>query len=424
MGKIRRAMGISAVGIVVVAAGVVALAETGGVTPLNKGSNVWIPINANLQVAAVPVSAPAAILMDAQTGQVLYAKNIMQKHYPASLVKLMTSIIALERVKKGTLTYHSLIPVSQNAYQVAQTPGLSVAYLNPTENITLAKMLEYMYVVSADDAAVAIADDISGSETVFAKQMNQKATQLGLTGTHYVNASGLQNAKQYTNAYDVAKLSRYLIQNFPVVLKYASEPGMYIHPGQYGYTYDQLLGQYAGLDGLKTGSTDQAGYCFSGTAIRNGRRLVSVVMDASSFTNVFQDTKNLLNYGFQQFKQEKIQTAGQALLTPLTVKDAQKQMISVAPKHDVWLNIPRSLGNSIFTQFIPSVTIAPIIKGQQVGMEEIGYQGHVVLKVPVYAQESDPKAGFFVKTWRVIMTNAHQGAAKIVNWAIKKLAKL
>ncbi len=424
MGKIKRSIGISAVVIVVVAAGIVALAETGGVTPLNKGSNRWIPINANLQVAAVPVSAPAAILMDAKTGQVLYAKNIMQKHYPASLVKLMTSIIALDRVKKGTLTYHSLIPVSQNAYQVAQTPGLSVAYLNPAENITLAKMLEYMYVVSADDAAVAIADDIAGSESTFAIQMNRKATQLGLTGTHYVNASGLQNAKQYTNAYDVAKLSQYLIQKFPIVLQYASEPGMYIHPGQYGNTYDQLLGQYAGLDGLKTGSTDQAGYCFSGTAIRNGHRLISVVMDASSFTNVFQDTKNLLNYGFQQFKQEKIQTAGQALLTPLAVKDAQKQKISVAPKLDVWLNVPRSLGHSIFTSFIPSVTNAPIIKGQQVGMEEIGYQGHVVLTVPVYAQENDPKAGFFVKTWRVVMINAHQGAAKIVNWAIKKLAKL
>ena len=423
MGKIKRSIGIGAAVIVVVAAGIVALAETGGAKPANKVRSM-ASVSANLHVSSVPVSAPSAILIDAQTGQVLYAKNVLQKHYPASLVKLMTSLVALDLVKKGTLTYRSLIPVSQSAYQVALTPGLSVAYLNPTEKITLAKMLQYMYVVSADDAAVAIADAISGNEVDFAKLMNLKAQQLGLTGTRYTNASGLQNAGQYTDVYDVARLSQYLVANYPIVLKYSSEPGMYIHPGQYGYTYDQLLGQYKGLDGLKTGSTDQAGYCFAGTAIRNGRRLISVVLDAGSFANVFQDTSNLLDYGFQQYHKVKIQSAGKALSTPLTVKDAQKQALAVAPNRDVWIDLSGGKGRSYTAQFVPSVTRAPIAKGEQVGTEDIGIQGHTVLQVPVFALESDPKAGFITKTWRTVMNDAHLGAVKIVNWALKKLSRL
>ncbi len=424
MGKIRRTFGIGAIVVVVVAAGIVTLAKTGDPKPTNNNNTSMLPISANLHVSAVPVSAPAAVLIDAKTGQVLYAKNVLQKHYPASLVKLMTSVIALDLVKKGSLTLHSIVPVSQGAFQVAKTPGLSVAYLNPTETITLSKMLEYMYVVSADDAAVAIADDIAGNEKDFSKMMNQKAKQLGLTGTHYVNASGLQNAEQYTNAYDVAKLSQYLIENYPVVLKYAKEPGMYIHPGQYGYTYDQLLGQYPGLDGLKTGSTDQAGYCFAGTAMRNGHRLISVVLDASSFNNVFQDTTNLLNYGFDHFKPLKIQSASQSLLTPLYVKYAQKQELAVAPKSDVWIDVPSGQGSSFTVQFIPRVTSAPIVKGEEVGKEEIGLRNHVVLEVPVYAKESDAKAGFVTKSWRYLLKNAHQGSARILNWVTRKVSKL
>ncbi len=424
MGKIRRTFGFGAMIVVVVAAGIVALAKTGEPKPSINNNTSMLPISANLHVASVPISAPAAILIDAKTGQVLYAKNVLQKHYPASLVKLMTSVIALDLVKKGRLTLHSIVPVSQGAFQVAKTPGLSVAYLNPSETITLSKMLEYMYVVSADDAAVAIADDIAGSEKNFSKLMNQKAKQLGLTGTHFVNASGLQNPEQFTNALDIAKLSQYVINTYPMVLKYTKEPGMYIHPGQYGYTYDQLLGQYPGLDGLKTGSTTQAGYCFSGTAIRNGHRFISVVLDATSFSNAFQDTANLLNYGFDHFKQIKIQTAGQALLTPLYLKNAQKQQVAVAPKSDVWINVPSGQGNAFTVQFVPKVTSAPIVKGEKVGVEEIGLQDHVVLEVPVYAKVSDTKASIVTKSWRFLMKSAHQGAAKIVNWVTRKISKL
>ncbi len=424
VGKIRRSVGIGAVVVVVVAAGIVALAKTGGVKSTPRQISDLSPITSNFNVSVVPVSAPAAILIDAENGQVLYAKNSLQQHYPASLVKLMTSLIALDMVKKGTLKYQSLIPVSQSAYQLAITPGLSVAYLNPSEKITLSKMLEYMYVVSADDAAVALADAIAGNQPKFAKLMNEKAMQLGLTGTHYTNASGLQDPKQFTNAYDVAKISQYLIQNDPIVLKYASEPGMYIHPGQYGYTYDQLLGQYKGLDGLKTGSTNQAGYCFSGTAEQHGHRLISVVLDANSFANVFQDTENLLNYGFRFYRSVNFQAAGQPLGVKLTVKDGQNQALGMAPKSNVLVDALGGKIGAYSTEFLPSVAHAPIAAGERVGTEDVFVKNHIILQVPVYALQADPKAGLITKSWRLIMNHLHQVAAKIVNWAVLKLSHL
>lgn len=424
MGNIKRSIGLGAAVIVLLAAGIVVLGETGTqVNPNLHNQPALTPMTANLNTGAVTLSAPATILIDAQTGQVLYAKNVLQRHYPASLVKLMTSLIALERVKNGSLTLNSIIPVSQQAYQVALTPGLSVAYLNPTESIPLSKMLEYMYVVSADDAAVALADALAGSEAQFARLMNKQAQAMGLTGTHYVNASGLQNLAEYTNAYDVARLSQYIIQKFPIVLKYASEPGMYIHPGQYGYTYDQLLGQYSGLDGLKTGSTDQAGYCFSGTAIRNGHRLISVVLDANSFSNVFQDTETLLDYGFSQFKRQKLFSKDQALSTLLPIKKARTEQIAVAPNQDVWINLPTGQKNTIQTQLVSVVDSAPIAKGEQVAFEEVGINGHMVMKVPMYAQNADPKAGVITKTWRAVLNSAHQGSAWLIHWVTHKVLK-
>lgn len=414
MGTVKRSLIIGAAVIVLLSGAVVALADTG--TEKAVAAQPAQPITANFNTNAVPISAPAAELIDAQTGQVLYAKNVLQKHYPASLAKLMTSLIALDLVKRGQLTLHSIIPVSQSAYKVAQTPGLSVAYLNPAEHITLSKMLEYMYVVSADDAAVAVADAIAGSQSEFAKLMNEKAKALGLTGTHYTNASGLQNPNMYTNAHDVAILSRYLVLHYPIVLKYASEPGMYIHPGQYGTNYDQLLGQFNGLDGLKTGSTNEAGYCFVGTAKRGNTQLISVVLDASSFANVFQDTEGLLGYGFSQFNTKRFQTANQPIATQLQITDAADSVLSVAPKKNVFVDVEKGAKQSISYTVTPNVRSAPVLAGQKVAVENIIVNGHIVQQVPLYALKSDPKANLIEKVWRSVLASAHKNARKLVTW--------
>ena len=420
MGRVKRSIFIGAAVIIVLAGSVVALAETGKNQVLPPQSAV--PITANLNTGAVSLSAPAAELIDAKTGQVLYANNVLKKHYPASLAKLMTSLIALEMVKRHQLSLHSIIPVSQSAYQVALTPGLSVAYLNPSEHIPLSKMLEYMYVVSADDAAVALADAMAGTQAEFAKLMNEKARQLGMTGTRYANASGLQNPHMYTNARDVGVLTRYLINRFPIVLKYASERGMYIHPGQYGTNYDQLLGQFNGLDGLKTGSTTEAGYCFVGTAKRGNVRLISVILDTQSFPAVFQDTTTLLGFGYSQFTPRKIQNAGQPL-TPIPVRDAANQNLAVAPHNDVVVDVLRGARQTVTYNVVPSELQAPIVKGQRVGVENVAVNGHVVLQAPVYALANDPKANLVEKVWRSVMTSAHHGARSLIHWIGQKLHK-
>lgn len=416
MSTLRRTFGIAA-GVVVIAAGaVVALADTGQAVPASTTKSIAAqPLTADFNMQAVGISAPAAELIDASTGQILYAHNITVRHYPASIVKLMTSLMALELVKKGQMTLNSIIPVSNAAYQVAMTPGLSVAYLNPLERIPLWKMLEYMYVVSADDAAVALGDAISGSESQFAKAMTAKAQSLHMMDTKYTNASGLQDPQQYTTAYDVGKLTRYLINKYPVVLKYAAVPGMYIHPGQYGATYDQLLGQYKGLDGLKTGSTDQAGYCFVGTAKRGSTRLISIVLDTKSFTDVFQDTAALLDYGFSTYQTVKLQSAGDSRGLTVSVANGSQQTLAVAPKQDVMAQVPR--GGKIHVQTSLTVTKfqAPVKAGEQVGEEQVILAGHVVEQLPVYALKSDPQAGLVEKLFRSVMASAHSGARRLLH---------
>lgn len=420
----QRSVWIGAAVVVLAIGGVVALADTGVRTPIApKGTQTALPMTADFHTSSLALSAPAAELINASTGQVLYAHNVTARHYPASIVKLMTSVLALELVKKGQMSLNTIVPVSQGAYQVARTPGLSVAYLNPLEKITLGKMLEYMYVVSADDAAVAIGDDIAGSEKQFAKMMNAKARALHMYNTHYTNASGLQNPKQYTTVQDIGILTRYLISHFPIVLKYSSEPGMYIHPGQYGTTYDQLLGQYKGLDGLKTGSTDQAGYCFVGTAKRGNTRLISIVLDAKSFPNVFQDTSILLDYGFGQFLSQPFQKANQPLAQEIRVPNGSSLQLAVAPKQAVTVQVQKGVKSQIRVILSKNSMHAPIAAGQQVGFENVIVQNHIVQQVPVYALRDDPVVGLADKLWRSFMTGAHQEARRIVSFIGKKLHK-
>lgn len=420
MARWKRALALGAALTVSAVAGVAALG-TNRAAPPDSSTQAAIPITADLNTRKVNLSAPAAELVNARTGQVLYARNVTARRYPASLVKLMTSLIALELVKRGQLTLHSIIPVSQSAYRIATTPGLSVAYLNPYERITLSRMLEYMYVVSADDAAVAIADDIAGNEREFARMMNAKAKELHMTGTHYTNASGLQNPQEYTTASDLVVLTRYLISHYPIVLKYASMRGMYIHPGQYGTNYDQLLGQFSGLDGLKTGSTSEAGYCFVGTAVRGGTRLISVVLGAKSFNGVFRQTSTLLGFGFSQFTPRLIQRAGQPLSQKVPVQNAADPELSVAPKENVYLSLQKGVAQKVsYSLAVPKLR-APVKAGQRIGVEDVLVNRHVVEQVPVYALRSNPKAGVFSQVWRTLFDSARIHARKAVNWVADRV---
>ncbi|OPG15562.1 hypothetical protein B2M26_10825 [Ferroacidibacillus organovorans] len=422
LGKVRQTIAI-ALSVVIVAAGsIVALAETGKPQNSTQGSSTLITNTDNYRVSQVPLAAPSAELIDATTGQILYAKQAATMRYPASIVKLMTSLIALEQVKKGQLTLHSIIPVSQAAYKVAQTPGLSVAYLDPSQRVSLQRMLELMYVVSADDAAVAVADAIGGSESAFAQMMNREAAKLHMTHTHYTNASGLQNSKQVTTAHDIGILTRYLITKYPVVLTYASMPGMDISPGNYGHTYDQLLGQYQGLNGLKTGSTSQAGYCFVGTAVRNGHHLISIVLGDSSFPNVFQDTAALLDFGFQNFHRLSLNAENTPLAQMVTVSGGANQTLPVVTHQPITALAMHH--DKVSMQLSTLTQKAPIAKGQQVGDALVIVNRTVVSKVPVYAAQNDPKASFLTEAWRNLMRSAHQGSRKIVDAVVHKVQHL
>ncbi len=247
------------------------------------------------------VSASGACVMDYETGEVLYEYYGYTPRVPASMTKVMTLYLIYDALENGEITLDTIVPVSKNAYDMSRNPEYSGVRLYYDANYTVAEMLDVTIVCSANAAAVALAELLCGSEQEFVNKMNQKAKELGLNAVFY-DCSGLSNYNTITPV-DMVKLSRYLILYYPEVLDRTSLKSVQFR-GETCYNTNKLLGTYyyEGADGLKTGTTNAAGYCFCGTALRNGRRLIAVAMKASSGNQRFVDVRNMLDYGFDQAK--------------------------------------------------------------------------------------------------------------------------
>lgn len=353
-----------------------------------------LPTLAFAQLTPPPVAARAWLLLDVGSGQVLTAENPDQRIEPASLTKLMTAYLAFAAVKGKTLTLDQTIPVSPKAWKV---PG-SKMFIEPQTPVTVKELLHGMIVQSGNDACVALAEAIAGSEEAFAQLMNKEAARLGLKNTHFENATGLPHPSHLTTVRDLSVLATALIRDFPEFYSIYSVKE---------YTYNKikqpnrnrLLFLDPTVDGVKTGHTDSAGYCLIASAKRNERRLVSVVVGTTSDSVRAQESQKLLNWGYLAYDTVKVYSANQAVNEPRVWK-GKENTVKAGFLNDFVLSVPKGDADKLKANVVSQQPLlAPIAKGQQIGTLQLSLGDKPIGEYPLVAIDEVPQAGWFGRLW-------------------------
>lgn len=337
--------------------------------------------------AAVNVTAPAAILIEAGTGQVLYEKNSHDRRPPASVTKIMTMLLVIEAIDEGTLSLDDMVRCSE----FAASMGGSQVYLEPNEEMSVRDMLKAVAVASGNDAAVALAEHVAGSAEGFVDLMNQRAAALGMKDTHFVNCNGLDNPEHLTTAYDIALMSRELVRH-PLIFEFTGIWMDSLRDGAFGLVNtNKLIRFYEGANGLKTGSTSVAKFCLSASAVRNGMNLIAVIMGADSSKDRFGDASRLLDYGFANYA-----IAGSLLtpedLTPLPVKKGKTERVEIGVSNDFKVLVSKKKLNSIEKKItLPEAVEAPIAAGDTVGSVEFMIDGQPIGGTDLIAKADAPR---------------------------------
>lgn len=353
------------------------------------------------QTTAPVVAARAWALLDYGSGQVLAASNSDTPLEPASLTKVMTAYLAYAALRQNTLRLDQEIPVSERAWRM---PG-SRSFIEVNRKVTVEDLLKGMIIQSGNDAAVALAEAIGGTEEGFAAIMNRQAALLGMSKTHFLNASGFSPGplpQHVSTAGDMGRLAAALIRDFPEshALHAAKE---YRFNGIHQYNRNRLLWLDPSVDGLKTGHSEAAGYCLIGTARRGERRLISVVLGAASDDARTQESLKLLNYGFQAFDGVKLYSKGQAVSQVRIFKGAQATL-PVGFNDDFVVSLPRGTAKERIKAQLETrqPLLAPVQKGAQVGTLKVFVDARPWGQFPVYAQEDVPLAGMLGRGWDTI----------------------
>ena len=338
------------------------------------------------QAPVLSLSCPSAVLMEKETGTLLYAQNAHQQLEPASVTKVMTLLLVMEAVDSGRLSLEDTITVSAFAAGM----GGSQVYLEEGEQMSAAEMIKCVTVVSANDCAVALAEHLAGSETAFVAQMNQRAQELGMADTTFLNCTGLPAQGHVTSAYDIALMSRELILNHPSIREYATIWMDSIRDGAFGLTNtNRLIRFYQGATGLKTGSTDGALYCMSATAERDGMELIAVVMKAPTTAQRFEDAKTLLDYGFANYA--LVDVYPDSPLAPIDVLLGTADQVQPQLARDCRLLVRRGEESQISTRLDLAQDVeAPVEQGQTLGTLEVYVGEELRDTVPILsAQQVD-----------------------------------
>ncbi len=334
------------------------------------------------------IEAPAALLMEKTTGQVLYTKNEHQKLEPASVTKVMTLLLTMEAIDRGAIAYDDVVTVS--AY--AASMGGSNVYLAEGERITVEDLLKAVCVASGNDAAVALAEHVSGVTELFVAEMNNRAKELGMRDTHFVNCHGLPAEGHVTSAADIAIMSRELIDNHPDLRRFTTIWMDSLRDGAFELANtNKLIRFYDGATGLKTGSTSSAGYCISATAERDGMELIAVVLKGSTSQQRFEDAKTMLNYGFSTYALHKVELAEP--LMPLPVHLGMQETVELMlPEAGRQVLVKKAQVSGLTQEVtLPETVEAPVMQGQQLGTLTVRDGETVVLEVPVQAAEAVEK---------------------------------
>ncbi len=341
------------------------------------------------------VEARAAVLMDFESGQILYSQNGRESHIPASLVKIMTMYVAFDQVSQGRISLQDTATVSEKAWRMAG----SRMFLEPNEVVTVDQLLAGIAVVSGNDACVALAEALAGTEEVYVQWMNDKAKSLGLD-MHFVDVHGLSSENKIT-AEDMAILVRSYLKNHPEAIAYHKQTTFSYKPRSSANPIVQnnrngLLKTYEGADGLKTGHLQLAGYNLVGTAVQNNRRLIGVVLGATSESKREQEMTTILNYGYRNFDLVNISRLLEDKTTRVYKgKTSQVGMIIDEPIITVPKGIEKSVSVSIQTRELE----APVTKGSQIGVLSIYVQDELAKQVSLRAAEDVARGNWFQVMW-------------------------
>lgn len=368
-------------------------------TPLPSG-NVPLALTLSSQInpAAPNLDVKGYELLDFQTGKVLASKEANTRLAPASLTKLMSMYIISIALKNGNIHWNDQVTVSRKAWRAEG----SRMFIKVNDSVSVKDLVQGIIVDSGNDATIALAEHVAGTEEAFVNLMNQEAKHLGMNNTHFMDSTGLPNADHYSTPHDLALLASAIIKNFPEDYKTYS---------QKWFTYNKirqpnrnrLLWRFPDADGLKTGHTDEAGYCLVASAIKNNRRLISVVMGAPSDEARTDGSSSLLTYGFRFFETHKLYDANTALATTRIWKGAYPN-ISIGIAEDLYTTIPVGQNANLHTALrVNNFIEAPVQKGQILGRLTLTLNQQVLTVQPLIALQNDPMGSL----WQRLPDDVH-----------------
>lgn len=348
------------------------------------------------------IAAKSYVLIDALSDYVITEHDIDQRVEPASLTKMMTGYVVDHAISRGKIKLTDLVRISENAWRM---PG-SRMFVEVNTEVSVQDLLKGVIIQSGNDASVALAEHIAGSESAFAELMNDYAKQLGMHNTHFVNATGLPHPDHYTTARDIAILAKALIRDFQESYSTYSQKE-FIYKNIKQPNRNRLLWRNDWIDGIKTGHTDSAGYCLAASGQQNNMRLIAVVMGAESDSARIDETHKLLTYGFRFFETRKLYAAGTALKKARVFMGAEKE-VDVGLAHDLYI----TLGQGQYDRIQSSVHVenavkAPAPQGAKLGALTVRLDNKTLLEHPLVALTEIHQGGFFTRLYDTVALRIH-----------------
>lgn len=369
----------------------VATAPAAAPVPISAAAPVASPNSPPTLVPPAPtLDAKGYVLMDGNSGAILAQSNMDQRMEPASLTKLMTVYVVFQALKSGQIHLNDNVRISQKAWQT----GGSKMFVRVGTDVTVDQLLQGVIVDSGNDACVALAEYVGGTEDTFAQLMNQTAQRLGMNNTHYMDSNGLPNPDHYSTPHDIAILAHAIYHDYPEYYHYFSEK-WFTYNNIKQPNRNRLLWRDPSVDGMKTGHTDGAGYCLVSSAARDNMRLTTVIMGAPSDSARADDSQALLNYGFRFYKSYKLFDSGVALATP-RVDSGKDSTTALGLNTPLYVTIPVGEYNALQAQIkLPKKVQAPLAQGQEVGSIVVTLNGNTVLETPLVALKANPTGNVF-----------------------------
>ena len=353
---------------------------------------------ASLPIPTAPsVAAKSYLLIDFYSDQILAEKDIDAQVEPASITKMMTAYVVFKELAAGSLKLNDMVTVSEKAWR---TPG-SRMFIQEGKQVSVEDLIQGMIVQSGNDATVALAEQVAGSEETFAAYMNRYGEELGLTGSHFTNSTGLPDKEHYTTARDIARVAKALIRDFPDYYKWYSQREFTFNDITQ-YNRNKLLWRDESVDGIKTGHTDSAGYCLVTSAQRGDMRLVSVVLGTKSESSRASASQALLNYGFRFFETHKLYDARSKLTDARVWKGAVNE-VPLGLDNTLYVTVPRGRYQALAASIeIQKTILAPVAEGQSYGSVQVRLDGDLLADPPLVALQAIPEGSF----WQRIVDEA------------------